>query len=379
MMVWLIVLIVHTIIIFIYSFYIYRKNYVYYRKLECINPKTSEKINVHKLYPEFTCLDSLSFFRIFLSNFFTISIIKLILDISCALFQIIRLKQHIKKLKNPSTDIEEWKKMSETISFWTRWALRFHGIKIIKKQLPYEEIYKKYLGEDYSFEPNEKYSLLISNHTGFFDIVMYMSLYSTGFLAKDEIRNMPLIGTISRGINCLFVKRENEADRARIFTELEKRQKDFYEGNILSPLCIFPEGTTTNGKYILKFKKGAFYALLPIKPQLILVEDNLNYSSAAGVSSTVFNFFRSLAYFYHKIYLCELPVIKPTDYMWEHYSNLGKEKWEVFAEVTRKIMCEVGKLEPSNKTFRDNKKFETSLEKGVYTEDSEISIPLLSN
>ena len=66
--------------------------------------------------------------------------------------------------------------------------------------------------------------------------------------------------------------------------EIEKKnisftdKKDFYEGNILTPLCIFPEGTTTNGKYILKFKKGAFYALLPIKPQIILLDDNLDYS-----------------------------------------------------------------------------------------------------
>ena len=174
-----------------------------------------------------------------------------------------------------------------------------------------------------------------------------MSLNSSGFLSKDETKNVFLVGTIAKGINCLFVKRESEADRARIFVELEKRQKDFYEGKILTPLCIFPEGTTTNGKYILKFKKGAFYSLLPIKPQLILLDDNLNYSVAIGVSTTVANYFRSLCYFGCKMNLCELPVIRPTEYMWKNYSDLGSEKWEIFAEVTRKIMCEIGRLKPS--------------------------------
>ena len=74
---------------------------------------------------------------------------------------------------------------------------------------------------------------------------------------------------------------------------------------------LFPEGTTTNGKYILKFKKGAFYALLPVKSQLILLGNNLNYSIGIGVSSAPFNYFSSLAYFGYNINLCELPVINP--------------------------------------------------------------------
>ena len=366
---WLIILIIYTIIIFIYSYWLYRQNYVFYKPFEFVNESTSERVNVHKLYPEFACLDKLSFMRIFLANFFLIAIIKLLINIFLAIMQIIRLHQHIKNLKNPATDKEEWKLVSETISFWTRWLLKVNGIQIVKKNLPYEEVYKKYLGEDYFNEPNEKYSLIISNHTGFYDIILNMSLNSSGFLSKDETKNVFLVGTIAKGINCLFVKRESEADRARIFVELEKRQKDFYEGKILTPLCIFPEGTTTNGKYILKFKKGAFYSLLPIKPQLILLDDNLNYSVAIGVSTTVANYFRSLCYFGCKMNLCELPVIRPTEYMWKNFSDLGSEKWEIFAEVTRKIMCEIGRLKPSNRTFRDSKNYENSLYKGSYDFD----------
>ena len=74
--------------------------------------------------------------------------------------QIIRLKQHINNLKNPTTDKEEWKILSETISFWTRWLLKINCIKLIKKKLSYEEIYKKYLGDDYFNDLDEKYSLI---------------------------------------------------------------------------------------------------------------------------------------------------------------------------------------------------------------------------
>ena len=98
--------------------------------------------------------------------------------------QIIRLKQLINNLKNPTTDREAWKILSGTISFWTRWLLKINGIQIIKKILPYEEIYKKYLGDDYFNDLVQKYSLIISNHTGFYDIILNMSLNSAGFLSE---------------------------------------------------------------------------------------------------------------------------------------------------------------------------------------------------
>ena len=366
---WITALIIYTTIIFLYSYWLYRKNYVFYKPLEYTNSETLEKVNVHSLYPEFACLDKLSFIRIFIGNFF-MAIIKLLINIFLAIMQIIRLYQHMKNLKNPATDSEEWKILSETISFWTRWLLWFNGIQVIRINLPYEQIYKKYLGEDYSFSPNEKYSLIISNHTGFYDIIMNMAINSCGFMAKDETKDVPLVGIIAKAINCLFVKRESESDRERIFTILEQRQRDFYEGKILAPLLLFPEGTTTNGKYILKFKRGAFYNLLPIKPQLILLEDNVDYSVGIGVSSVELNYFRSLCYCGCKMNLCELPVIKPTEYMWQNYSHLGNERWEIFAEVTRNIMCEIGGLKQSNRTFRDSKYYENSLYKGVYEEEN---------
>ena len=374
---WLIILLIYTIFIFLLSLLIYKKNEVYYQPLSYNNPETLEKVDVHKLYPEFRVLDDNSFLRIFI-GYFIYALPKFIINLFFAMMQIIQLDQNMKNLKNPSTDPQDWEVVSNTITRWTKLVLQLNGIKINKVKLNYEDVYRKYLGEDYEFNPDEKYSLIISNHTGFYDIIMNMALHSCGFLSKEETKDIFLVGTISKGINCLFVKRESKEDRERIFVELEKRQKDFYEGRILSPLCLFPEGTTTNGKYILKFKRGAFYSLLPIKPQIILLDNNLNYSVAIGVGSAIMNYFRSLCYFGCKINLCELPVIKPTEYMFEKYSHLGEEKWEVFAEVTRKIMCEIGGLTPSDKTFRDSKRYENSLYKGVYEEEHKELLELKS-
>ena len=374
---WITILILYTLFILLLSYVIYKKNEVFYKPLEYNNPDTLEKVSVHKLYPEFAILDKNSFLRIFVGYYFY-ALPKFIINLFYAVMCIIQLHQNMNNLKNPTSDPQDWEILSKTISRWTSLVLKLNGIKVNKIKLGYKEVYRRYLGDDYEFNPDEKYSLIISNHTGFYDIMMNMAIHSCGFLSKEETKNIFLVGIISKGINCLFVKRENKEDRERIFLELEKRQKDFYEGKILTPLCLFPEGTTTNGKCILKFKRGAFYSLLPIKPQIILLDNNLNYSVAIGVGSAIMNYFRSLCYFGCKINLCELPVIKPTEYMFEKYSHLGEEKWEIFAEVTRRIMCEIGGLKPSDKTFRDSKRYENSLYKGVYEEEHKELLELKS-
>ena len=69
---------------------------------------------------------------------------------------------------------------------------------------------------------------------------------------------------------------------------------------------------------------------------------------------------RALCYLYHNIEITELPVMRPTKYMYEYYSNLHpelKEDWEKYAEVAREIYCYFGKLEKSEKTLRDSKEY----------------------
>ena len=58
---WIFILLIYTIIVFLFSYWVYKNNYVYYKPLEYTDPATNEKISVHSLYPEFACLDKISF------------------------------------------------------------------------------------------------------------------------------------------------------------------------------------------------------------------------------------------------------------------------------------------------------------------------------
>ena len=64
-----------------------------------------------------------------------------------------------------------------------------------------------------------------------------------------------------------------------------------------------------------------------------------------------------------------MPVIKPTPYMYENYKHLGKEKWEIYAEVVRKIYAELGGLKESTFGLRDEKKYNIAMKYGIYNPD----------
>ena len=65
----------------------------------------------------------------------------------------------------------------------------------------------------------------------------------------------------------IIVPKKLSRDQKKLFEQLEERQKLFYEGKFLAPLAMFPEGTTTSGRNILKFKKGtlAYIGFLVLK------------------------------------------------------------------------------------------------------------------
>ena len=70
-----------------------------------------------------------------------------------------------------------------------------------------------------------------------------------------------------------------------------------------------------------------------------------------------------------------MPIIKPTEFMYKNYSHFGKEKWEIYAEVVRKIYSEIGNLEESNLGLRDDKKYNIALKKRIYDPDLDVFDP----
>jgi len=357
--------IIFIIINLLYSIWLYKENLKFYRPL--YYNKNGKLIDVHSLYPEYRLEDKLSFSRIVFGNLFVFPW-RMGICVILAIFCIIHLTILNKLFKNADFNPNERKKVEFAISLYTWILFYIFFFDVEEKKINYKNVYKKYLGDNYDFN-DQNFSLYICNHIGFFEVIYNMAFNATGFIAKKEVENFPFVGTIAKAIKCLFVNRENEISRKKIFEELEERQKKFYNKKSFAPLCLFPEGTTTNGKYLLKFKKGAFFALLPVKPLIINIDQNADFHLSIGVAPVWTKSLRSHNYLRNKLIHIDFPVIRPTEYMFEKYKHLGKEKWEIFAEVCRLIMCELGNLKPSNKTYRDSKIYENACVTGIFNED----------
>lgn len=95
--------------------------------------------------------------------------------------------------------------------------------------------------------------LFVGNHNGFFDIlVSYTTIGKVmGFVAKKEIRRIPLLNVWMYYVNCLFLDRKNI--REGLKTILQGAE---YIKNGIS-VFVFPEGTRSKDGKLLPFKEGS--------------------------------------------------------------------------------------------------------------------------
>ncbi len=91
---------------------------------------------------------------------------------------------------------------------------------------------------------------LISNHTGYVDIIAYAALHPVVYCAKAEMEGWPVIGFMTRVAGSVFVERGAGGSAARAAAGMRAAA----EAGI--PVIFFPEGTTSNGRDVLPFRTG---------------------------------------------------------------------------------------------------------------------------
>jgi lysophosphatidylcholine acyltransferase/lyso-PAF acetyltransferase len=98
------------------------------------------------------------------------------------------------------------------------------------------------------------------------------------------------------------------------------------------PMLLFPEGTTTNGHYMLQFRKGAFLAGLPLQPVIIRYKVG-RFSPSWETISAPRHIFLLLCNPVHSVTCFELPVYVPTPE--------EREDPKLFAENVRNMMVSI--------------------------------------
>eukprot|EP00792_Barthelona_sp_PAP020_P012413 TRINITY_DN7083_c0_g1_i1.p1 TRINITY_DN7083_c0_g1~~TRINITY_DN7083_c0_g1_i1.p1 ORF type:complete len:357 (+),score=86.83 TRINITY_DN7083_c0_g1_i1:253-1323(+) len=156
--------------------------------------------------------------------------------------------------------------------------------------------------------PSGETYTIVSNHVGWADIFVLATKVFPSFLAKSGVRDYPFIGLLAKMWGCYFINRDDPAAKNLLIDEIRKRSTRIG----WSPLAIFPEGTTTNGFQLIKFKKGAFVSGAPVQPVILkypFKHTNIAWDTIHGMHSM----FLAMTQFYNRCSVVFLPIYYPSE------------------------------------------------------------------
>ena len=122
-----------------------------------------------------------------------------------------------------------------------------------------------------------------------------------------------MVGRIAdKELKCIFVKR---GEKAGVSQQIKDRVADAArQSRAAHHMCLFPEATTTNGRYLLPFKTGAFVPGAPVKPVVLVYTWGQGQMSPAwDCLQAPLHIFLLLCSWGYKITLLELPTYYPSE------------------------------------------------------------------
>lgn len=102
--------------------------------------------------------------------------------------------------------------------------------------------------------PMDQHGIVVANHSSWLDIFALNADQRIYFVSKDEVRGWAGIGWLARATGTVFITRDRR-HAASQKTEFEDRLRAGHK------LLFFPEGTSTDGRRVLKFNPTLFAAL----------------------------------------------------------------------------------------------------------------------
>ncbi len=120
--------------------------------------------------------------------------------------------------------------------------------------------------------PSKTRICYIANHQGNFDIPLTLAYLPglIGYIAKKELRRMPIINLWMYALGCIFIDRK---DRRAAVAVIRKGVEAISGGR---RLLLFPEGTRSQGAQLKHFKSGSLK--LPIRAGATIIPVSISGS-----------------------------------------------------------------------------------------------------
>lgn len=166
---------------------------------------------------------------------------------------------------------------------------------------------------------NDRGAIYVANHVSWFDIFAIASvLPSYSFVAKSELRRIPVFGWAAQSAGIIFLDRDN---RKAAFESYKVAAREVEGGR---SVVVCPEGTRGRDYHLRPFKKGPFVlaiaAQAPIVPTLVYGAREVMGKGSFAVRSGAID-------------IHFLDPIETAGYDYEHRHELMELVWHRLADV----------------------------------------------
>jgi 1-acyl-sn-glycerol-3-phosphate acyltransferase len=165
-------------------------------------------------------------------------------------------------------------------------------------------------------------SIYASNHVSWFDIFAIASVLPRyTFVAKSELRKIPIFGWGAEGAGVIFLAREN---RKSAFEAYRGAATQVEEGQCV---VVCPEGTRGHDYHLRPFKKGPFVLAIAAKAPVIpiVVYGAREVMAKAGWRITP-----------GTVHVHLLPAVESAGFDYEHRHELMRAVWTGMADLMRR-------------------------------------------
>ena len=155
--------------------------------------------------------------------------------------------------------------------------------------------------------PAARSFFIVSNHTSYIDPLVLFNVLSAVFVTSVEVRENKTLGPLCRLSECYFVERRNKFNIKQEIDDI---------GQYLRLGCnvaLFPEGTSTNGEKILRFKTSFFQVAVNENAPILPI--CLQYLQIDGEDITPANrdslyWYGNMGFFEHLVLILSLREVK---------------------------------------------------------------------
>jgi 1-acyl-sn-glycerol-3-phosphate acyltransferase len=160
-----------------------------------------------------------------------------------------------------------------------------------------------------------------SNHVSWFDIFAIASVLPRyTFVAKEELRRIPIFGWGAEGAGVVFLSREN---RKSAFEAYQSVAAEIAKGR---SVVVCPEGTRGDDYHLRPFKKGPFVlaiaARAPVVPTVVYGAREVMRKGAWTIRPGT-------------VHVHLLPPVDTAGFDYEHRNDLMREVWDEMAATMR--------------------------------------------